>query len=212
MNSAATMLGTLIAAVALAAGSLGPNMAQAEGKQYLILAKGNGFSDGFEPAVQAAGGAVDFKLSAIGVAVARSEDPDFAAKASAIPELEAVVPDLMVKAVDPLLWAAAAPADVAEPLPPGDDLSFLQWGLDAIQAREAWEAAALADNPGARGAGARVFVLDTGIDLTHPGLCPDVSFLDEYRWSIHAPRRSPVVQDSSRTDRHDDRDSQGEGP
>ena len=51
--------------------------AAAQSEQYLILAKGHGFSDGFEAAVQAAGGVVDRKLSAIGVAVARSEDPGF---------------------------------------------------------------------------------------------------------------------------------------
>ena len=45
MNNATRMLGMLTAAAALAAGSLGPNMARAEEKQYLIVAKGDGFSD-----------------------------------------------------------------------------------------------------------------------------------------------------------------------
>ena len=175
MNNTTQVLRTLMAAAALAAGLLGAQVAQAEQKQYLILAKTNGFSGGFEAAIQAAGGLVDHKLSAIGVAAARSADPGFAAKASAIPELEAVVPDLMLQVVGPVTKPSITSAELAAPSPSDDDLSRLQWGLDAIQAREAWEAAALAGNPGARGAGARVAVLDFGIDLTHPDLSPNLN-------------------------------------
>jgi subtilisin family serine protease len=163
-----SMLLAALALAALAAGRLSGGVAQAEEEQYLILAKNNGFSGSFEAAIRAAGGVIDFKMSGIGVAVARSADPDFAAKAAAIAELEAVVPDLMLEAVDPLGDAALAPAKVAEPLLPAADLSYLQWGLDAIQAREAWVAASLMGHPGARGAGVRVGLLDAGIDLTHP--------------------------------------------
>jgi subtilisin family serine protease len=165
-----------IAAAALVGGVLSVGVAQAQQEQYLILAKNKGFSEGFEAAVQAAGGVVDFKLSAIGVATASSADPDFAAKASAIAELEAVAPDLMLEAGNPLLAAAVAPADVAEPSPSADDLSYLQWGLGAIGAPEAWEAASVLGNPGACGAGVRVAVLDLGIDLTHPDLWPNLNF------------------------------------
>lgn len=53
----------------------------------------------------------------------------------------------------------------------GDDDFFfdLQWGHDAIDAPEAW-------NAGERGDGARVAVLDTGFDLTHPDLVPNIDF------------------------------------
>jgi subtilisin family serine protease len=176
MNRTTKMLSMLIAAAALGAGWLATGVAQGEEDQYLILAKGNGFSDDFEAAVQAAGGVVDLKMAAIGVAVARSEDPDFAAKASAIPELEEVVPDLMLGTADPLAGAVIAPADVPQPSSSAEDLSYLQWGLDAIDAPEAWDAATLAGNPGARGAGVRVAVLDSGIDLTHPDLWPNLNF------------------------------------
>lgn len=53
----------------------------------------------------------------------------------------------------------------------GDDDFFfdLQWGHDAVNAPEAWDA-------GARGAGVRVAVIDGGFDLDHPDLAPNIDF------------------------------------
>ena len=67
-----SMFSAMLAAAALVASFWNAGVVQAEEGQYLILAKNNGFSEGFEAAVQAAGGVVDFKLSEIGVAAARS--------------------------------------------------------------------------------------------------------------------------------------------
>lgn len=51
-----------------------------------------------------------------------------------------------------------------------DDFYFdLQWGHDAVDAPEAW-------NAGFRGAGARVAVLDTGFDTDHVDLVPNINF------------------------------------
>ena len=51
-----------------------------------------------------------------------------------------------------------------------DDFFFdLQWGHDAVDAPEAWDA-------GGRGDGARVAVIDTGFDTDHPDLIPNVNF------------------------------------
>jgi lantibiotic leader peptide-processing serine protease len=54
----------------------------------------------------------------------------------------------------------------------GDDDPYfdMQWGLDAIDAPEAWAA-------GARGAGARVAILDTGIDIDHPDVAPNLNLV-----------------------------------
>jgi len=50
-----------------------------------------------------------------------------------------------------------------------DFFAFLQWGLDAVDAPQAWAA-------GLRGEGAEVAVLDGGFDLGHPDLAPNVDF------------------------------------
>jgi subtilisin family serine protease len=51
----------------------------------------------------------------------------------------------------------------------GDDDPYfdMRWGLDAIDVPEAWAA-------GARCAGARVAILDTGIDIDHPDVAPNL--------------------------------------
>ena len=61
-------------------------------------------------------------------------------------------------------------ANFGNPPSSGDDDFFfdLQWGHDAVDAPEAWSA-------GHRGAGVRVAVLDTGFDLTHPDLTPNIN-------------------------------------
>lgn len=162
-----TKLSAMWSAVAFAAALSNASISPAQEMPYLILAKNQGFSAGFEEAVRAAGGVVQFKLPDIGVAAASSADPEFATKAEAIPELETVVPDITFPAVN---LPTGSPGDAAEPAADATDLSYLQWSLDAVQVREAWQAAAATGNPGARGDGARVFVIDGGIDVNHPDL------------------------------------------
>ncbi len=54
-------------------------------------------------------------------------------------------------------------------LPPPDSLEELQWGLEAVKAKQAWQA-------GATGKGVQVAVLDTGIDPDNPDLAGNVDF------------------------------------
>jgi subtilisin family serine protease len=111
------------------------------------------------------------------VAVASSADANFAAKAARIAGVRSVVPDVKLQWIDPgeshvVLDDAAVnslPADAVVKSPdPNEPYSFLQWGLDAVHAPEAWAS-------GARGAGVRVAVLDTGIDVKHPDLTPNLN-------------------------------------
>jgi len=116
----------------------------------------------------------------IGIVVMETSDPNFENKVAKLSNVRSVVPDLVLN------WIA--PPDVkpmANPLSIGDDegLFFLQWGMDAINAPEAWDA-------GYQGAGAKVFILDNGIDAEHPDLSPNLntdlceSFVTDEDWNI----------------------------
>ncbi len=67
-----------------------------------------------------------------------------------------------------------------------DPLFALQWGHDAVNAPEAW-------NAGSRGAGVRVAILDSGIDADHPDLAANLnkalstSFVEGEGYAINLP-------------------------
>ena len=147
--------------------AMGPTAAQAE--QYLIVARGNSFSDAFDGAVKGAGGTVDRKLAAIGVAVARSDDPDFLAKAAAIAGVQAVVPDLAIPIEDDTDTGAAPPAGTGSPWGSDrPDLTSFQWAPQAIHADEARAI-------GFTGKGVRVVVMDGSIMTNHPNLVDNLN-------------------------------------
>lgn len=79
-----------------------------------------------------------------------------------------VTRDITVQWIEPGKQVALD-IDAANPPYSGDDDFFfdLQWGHDAVNAPEAW-------NAGVRGAGVTVAVLDTGFDTDHPDLAPNI--------------------------------------
>lgn len=82
---------------------------------------------------------------------------------------ESIVPNIAVYGVKPVDQVAFTD-EAGNPPNSGDDdpLFNLQWGHDAVNAPEAWEA-------GVRGQGVRVAVLDGGFDTDHPDLAPNVN-------------------------------------
>jgi subtilisin family serine protease len=131
----------------------------------LVGAAESGLPDGLAQQVAAGGGSITYTLPEIGVAIATSTDSGFAADASSIAGLRSVIPDVAL-AQEPDMTTTT----VENPPTSGDDdrLFDMQWALDAIDAPEAWAT-------GARGAGARVAVLDAGIDIDHPDLAPNLN-------------------------------------
>ena len=159
----------LLAAAALAAGVLAAGATPAQAEQYLIIAKGKEFSAAFDGAVASAGGKLVYKINAIGVAVARSDDPNFPAKAAAIAEVQAVAPDPELPIEYGIDADETPPIGVGSPW--GDerpDLTPFQWARQAIGAEEAGLL-------GLTGRGVRVVVMDGSIMTRHPDLVDNLN-------------------------------------
>ena len=151
----------------------GPMFAAAQGagsKQYVIIANAGELPADLAARATAAGGTVSYAMNGIGVAVATSDDPGFAATLSGS-GLE-VVEDIMLDFANPtvgpeMLEVASGEPDVGQTAHVGAVETFraLQWAPDAIGAPAAW-------HMGHMGAGVRVAVLDGGIRETHLDIAP----------------------------------------
>ncbi|PKV75084.1 S8 family peptidase [Pontibacter ramchanderi] len=136
---------------------------------YVVLSSSETLPAGIAAELTAANGEVTSLMEQVGVATVYSDDPAFAAKASKINGVRSVVRDLEVQWYNPDDMKIVELADVGTPPASGDNDRFfdLQWGHAAIKASQAW-------NSGQRGNGARVAVLDSGFDLDHPDLLPNI--------------------------------------
>ena len=101
----------------------------------------------------------------IGVVVMKPSVSNFETKVAEIAGVMAVMPDLMARWIEPTEFVPAT-----NPPSIGSDEPYFpyQWGMDAIDAPEAW-------NEGWTGIGARVFILDTGIDADNPELAANLN-------------------------------------
>lgn len=155
----------LLALITISATSV---VAQSESKSYLVLANANAVSKKLEDEVVKAGGVITNVISEVGIVVVSSDDADFVAKLGKVKDVRSVVGNLSVNWIDPVENVALE--DVSNPPYSGDDDFYfdLQWGHDAVDAPEAWEA-------GLRGTDVRVAVLDGGFDLDHPDLAPNIN-------------------------------------
>ncbi len=145
------------------------NKSSSSNNSYLVISKTNALSKNLEKSLNKLG-KVTNTIPEIGLIAVQSDDIDFSVKAGKIKGVGAVVPNLELQWLDPDDKRESIDAEYANPPTSGDDDFFfdLQWGHDAIDAPEAW-------NAGYRGAGVRVGVLDTGFDLTHPDLEPNIN-------------------------------------
>lgn len=124
--------------------------------------------------VAKANGRIGTLMGRVGVATATSDDPDFATKASRIPGIQSVMADVSAQWVKPIEEVDGAEITDALGINPPTSANTnprfnLQWGHDAIDSPEAWQA-------GYKGTGARVAVLDGGFDLDHPDLMGNIVY------------------------------------
>jgi len=146
---------------------------------YMVISKSETLSDGLEDAIKNYGTVVR-TIPQIGIVVVESSDPNFEKKVTKLSNVRSVVPDLSVNWIEPI---DVDPMTNAVSI--GDDERFfgLQWGMDAIDAPQAWDA-------GHQGEGVKVFILDSGIDAEHPDLAPNLnttlseSFVPGEDWNI----------------------------
>jgi subtilisin family serine protease len=146
--------------------------AQAPMKTYVLLATNQG--SGSTAFASKLGSNVIAQYDEIGVVVAQSSDPNFAAQAAALPgvgqvaedqELQWISPNEVVVASDQAIDDSAAPPPAASGLPPANAETFsaVQWNLHQIHADQT----AANGNRGNEAVRARVAVVDTGIVASH---------------------------------------------
>lgn len=135
----------------------------ASATSYIVLG-GNGKA--FDRALSRAGGVAVERISAVGATLVESDDPAFARKIGRVAGVQYVMPNVVLN----FRGGEERPSQHAQveydnPPSSGDDDFYFdrQWGHDAVDAPEAW-------NAGFRGAGAKVAVLDGGFSLAHPDI------------------------------------------
>lgn len=154
-------------------------LASSEMSNFMVISKSETLTSDLEQSLKKFGTIVK-TIPQIGIVVVQTTDPNFEKKVTQLAGVRSVVPDLIVN------WIAPPDATpMANPPSIGDDEPrfVLQWGMDAINAPEAW-------NAGYQGDGAKVFILDSGIDAEHPDLSPNLnttlskSFVPEEDWNV----------------------------
>ncbi len=146
----------------------------------IVISKSETLPQGFEKQLSAYGEIIRV-IPEIGQVVIKPKDSKSEAKVSKLSGVQAVVPDLKIKWIEPEKF-------VAEANPPSigvdEPYFFYQWGMDAINAPEAW-------NAGYTGENVKVFILDSGIDAGHPDLAPNLntdlctSFVPGEDYNVH---------------------------
>ncbi len=138
---------------------------------YIVMAQGNGISDKMVADIQAAGGEVTRSIPQVGLMAVSYPGDDFRTVAAGIDGIRSAFNDFESSLIRPEgAEEIMVSLDAVSPPFTGDDDFFfdLQWGHDAVDAPEAWEA-------GHRGNGVRVAVIDSGIDSNHPDLTPNLN-------------------------------------
>ena len=101
----------------------------------------------------------------IGMVVVKPQSSNFETKVRKLSTVRSVFPDYKAKWLDPI---EALPLSNPPSIGSDENYFYMQWGMDAIDAPEAW-------NSGVTGEGVKVFVLDSGIDAEHVDLAPNLN-------------------------------------
>lgn len=158
---------------------------------YMVISGSNQLTKSTQNFLELNGDVVR-SIPEIGVAVVSSNDLQFVKNTLKNKDILSVVPDYEVQWIPSNAAGeeVVLPKEEVQPESIGDLEPFYGylWGMDAIEAPEAW-------NAGFTGKGASVFVLDSGIDAEHPDIAPNLnsslsaSFVpNEADWNIRPGR------------------------
>jgi len=177
-------VGLLIATASAAAATSASAATQGENSTYIVLYHDGASSAGAAATVASAGGTLVANYSQIGVVIARSSDPNFAAAVQQNGNVAgaARTDGFATKVSD--VMASGGPAAAPVPAPGGDPLSGLQWDMNQINAPQAHAI---------NGGSPNVVVgdIDTGLDFTHPDLAANVDFADSASCIGGVPNTTP---------------------
>lgn len=164
----ATMVVAALAAVGTSAAAAQAATPSGPPESYLVIATGDHITFDVQRQLTAAGGVLERIIPELGIAVVRSSNPAFATSASRVPGVQTAVRNPLLRLDD--VSRAAGHASVGVPPSSGDDDPWYdaQWAHQAIQSYTAW-------NAGFRGQGARIAILDTGIDLANEDLAANIN-------------------------------------
>ena len=143
-------------------------------ESYVVMTKGNKKIDNsLIQSIEAQGATVTHQIPQVGMLIIESDHADIRQRLSGIAGVQSTFADINIQYIKPSeIETKTVSFEEMASNPPnsGDDDFFfdLQWGHDAVNAPEAWEA-------GVRGQGVRVAVLDSGIDSGHPDLVPNLN-------------------------------------
>lgn len=157
---------------------------------YVVLYQTNAVPSTAASAIAGAGGTLVWSYAAIGVAIAQSDNPNFATNVKKVKGVQgaSATAALGVKVDGGLSWIEAADNSDAGPLAVpaagSDPLSGLQWDMDQIHAPEA---------RAINGGDPSIVVgdIDTGLDYTHPDLAPNVDFANSVSCVGGVPNTDP---------------------
>lgn len=139
-------------------------IAGANGQNYLVVTKSEALPAGFEKQISAYGEIIS-SIPEIGELVVKPTTADFEKKVARLGNIQSVFPDFKMQWIEPVGMLGQVGSESI-----GDNESFFQylWNMTAISAPAAWDA-------GYTGEGARVFILDAGIDADNPEFSPNLN-------------------------------------